>query len=120
MINISDGAATDGDPRPIAAQLQDIRTSDGNLLLFNVNLSGETVTPIEYPNSPAGLPNPYAVGLFEMSSELTPYMLAVARGMDLPVSDRGQRIHVQRRFRQAQRISRCRHPGVAGCRPVAR
>jgi len=86
VINISDGAATDGDPRPIAAQLSQIRTSDGNLLLFNVNLSGAALTPIEYPSSAAELPNSYAAGLFEMSSELTPYMLAVARGMDLPVS----------------------------------
>ncbi len=89
VINISDGAATDGDPRPIAAPVAgQIRTSDGNLLLFNVNLSGETVTPIEYPEQcRTDLPNSYAAGgSFEMSSELTPYMLAVARGMDLPVS----------------------------------
>src|ERR1700712_674704 len=67
VINISDGAATDGDPRPIAEQLKQIRTSDGNLLLFNVNLSGETLPPIEYPSVPDDLPNPYAVGLYEMS-----------------------------------------------------
>ncbi|MDQ1729930.1 MAG: hypothetical protein QOK10_89 [Pseudonocardiales bacterium] len=85
VVNISDGEATDGDPRSIAAQLREIRTTDGTLLLFNVNLSDQALTPIEYPNSPVGLPNPYAIGLFEMSSELTPYMMAVARGMDLPV-----------------------------------
>jgi len=87
VVNISDGFATDGDPRSIAAQLRQIRTSDGNLLLFNINLSTEALTPIEYPNSPVHLPNPYAVGLFEMSSELTPFMMAVARGMDLPVGN---------------------------------
>lgn len=86
VVNISDGEATDGDPRSIATQLRDIRTTDGNLLLFNVNLSSEALRAIEYPSSPVGLPNPYAVGLFEMSSELTPYMMAVARGMDLPVA----------------------------------
>jgi hypothetical protein len=87
VVNVSDGEATDGDPRSIAAQLREIRTGDGNLLLFNVNLSPEPLTAIEYPSSPVGLPNPYAVTLFEMSSELTPFMLAVARGMDLPVAD---------------------------------
>jgi hypothetical protein len=87
VVNVSDGEATDGDPRTIAAQLRDIRTADGNLLLFNVNLSTEALPPIEYPNSPRGLPNPYARALFEMSSELTPYMMAVARGMNIPVED---------------------------------
>jgi len=86
VVNVSDGEATDGDPRSMAAQLREIRTTDGNLLLFNVNLSSEALTAIEYPNSPNRLPNAYAVGLFEMSSELTPYMMAVARGMDLPVN----------------------------------
>jgi hypothetical protein len=85
VINISDGESTDGDPRTMAAQLRDVRTTDGNLLLFNVNVSSANDAPIEYPNSPNALPNAYAVGLFEMSSELTPYMLAVARGMALPV-----------------------------------
>jgi hypothetical protein len=87
VVNISDGAATDGDPRSIAAQLRGVQTADGNLLLFNVNLSDVAAHPVEYPNSPVGLPNPYAVGLFEMSSELTPYMMAVARGMGLPVAE---------------------------------
>jgi hypothetical protein len=87
VVNVSDGAATDGDPRGITEQLREVHTVDGNLLMFNVNLSAEALAPIEYPNSPVGLPNPYAVGLFEMSSELTPYMMAVARGMDLPVAE---------------------------------
>ncbi len=86
VVNISDGASTDGDPRPMGDQLRGIHTVDGNLLLFNVNISDEPIRPIEYPNSPNALPNPYAKALFEMSSELTPYMLAVARGMDLPVA----------------------------------
>lgn len=85
VVNVSDGEATDGDPRPIATQLRQIRTSDGNLLMFNINLSDQQVPSIRYPSSPHGLPNPYATGLFDMSSELTPYMLAVARNMDLPV-----------------------------------
>ena len=87
VINVSDGASTDGDPGPVAAQLQDIHTNDGNLLLFNVNVSNAALTSIEYPDSPAGLPNAYAAGLFAMSSALTPYMLAAARSMALPVSE---------------------------------
>jgi hypothetical protein len=87
VINISDGAATDGDPRSIAANLRDIHTRDGKLLFFNVNLSASATTPVQYPNSPQGLVDSYAKTLFEMSSELTPYMLAVARGMGIHVGE---------------------------------
>jgi hypothetical protein len=86
VVNISDGESTDGDPRPVAQQLRTIRTNDGNLLLFNVALSSVPSKPIEYPDSPAGLPNAYAASLFEMSSELTPYMRNVAETMGLPLA----------------------------------
>ena len=87
IVNISDGEATDGDPRTLAAQLRGIHTDDGELLLFNVNLSSEPMAAIEYPNSPQSLPDNYARSLFEMSSNLSPYMVAVARGMGLQVAD---------------------------------
>ena len=41
--------------------------------------------PIEYPNSSAGLPGSYATALFEMSSELTPFMIAAAHRLGLTV-----------------------------------
>jgi len=85
VINISGGAATGGDPRLIASQLRDIRTRDGNLLFFNAGLQNDSLPPIEFPNSSRSLQGRYANGLFEMSSELTPYMIAFARGADLPV-----------------------------------
>ena len=87
IINVSDGAATDGDPRPMAAQLRDVHTRDGDLLLFNVNLSASPGPAIQYPNSPRDLPDEYARTLFQMSSELTAYMVAVARGMGLTMHD---------------------------------
>jgi hypothetical protein len=86
VINVSDGVSTDGDPRPVAEQLRGIHTDDGNLLLFNINLSGASAASVEYPDTPVGL-SPQAVTLFQMSSTLTPYMLAAARGMALPVRD---------------------------------
>jgi hypothetical protein len=87
VVNVSDGAATDGDPRSLAEQLRDVQTRDGALLLFNVNLSSSPGPAIQYPNTPRDLPDAYARTLFEMSSELTPYMVAVARGMGLAMSD---------------------------------
>lgn len=87
VVNVSDGAATDADPRSMAEQLRNVHTKDGGLLLFNVNLSSSPGPAIQYPNMPRDLPDAYARTLFEMSSELTPYMLAVARGMGLVVSE---------------------------------
>jgi hypothetical protein len=39
VINITDGEATDGDPRPPAEALRALGTIDGNVLLFNLHLS---------------------------------------------------------------------------------
>lgn len=87
VVNITDGEATDEDPRRLAAQLRSVHTRDGDLLLFNIHLSDTPAPVVEFPSSPVGLPDAFASTLFEMSSELTPYMLAVARGLGLPVSD---------------------------------
>jgi hypothetical protein len=87
VVNVSDGAATDGDPRTMGEQLRNIHTRDGQLLLFNVNLSSSPGPAIQYPNTPRDLPDAYARGLFDMSSELTPYMMAVARGMGLTLGE---------------------------------
>jgi hypothetical protein len=70
VINITDGEATDGDPRPHAETLRQLATSDGNLLLLNCHLSGAAAAPVLFPESAAGLPDPYAEQLFEMSSIL--------------------------------------------------
>ena len=39
VINVSDGNATDGDPVPLAHQIMNLNTSDGNALVFNIHLS---------------------------------------------------------------------------------
>src|SRR5262245_7524861 len=35
VINITDGMSTDGDPQPAAKALRELKSSDGNVLLFN-------------------------------------------------------------------------------------
>jgi hypothetical protein len=70
VINITDGEATDGDPRPNAEALRQLATTDGNVLLFNCHLSDKVASPVLFPESVAGLPDPYAEQLFEMSSVL--------------------------------------------------
>jgi hypothetical protein len=80
VINISDGAANDGDPRDLAARLQSLKTLDGELLFFNVNISARPGSPLLFPSSYEQLPinDDYAAMLFEMSSRLTPDQLKEA------------------------------------------
>jgi hypothetical protein len=71
VINITDGASTDGDPSSIAAQIRDLSTDDGNVLLLTLHLSSSKASsPIAFPDNVEGSPDPYAEMLFQMSSEL--------------------------------------------------
>ncbi|MBY0522813.1 MAG: VWA domain-containing protein [Gemmataceae bacterium] len=79
VVNISDGAATDGDPEKPAANLRNLASTDGNLLLLNAHLSSKELRPIEYPDREEGLPDKYAQLLFRMSSLLPPKLLGAAK-----------------------------------------
>lgn len=79
VIHITDGESTDGDPTEAMRNVTNIQTSDGNVLLFNVHLSSSSSQPIAYPNSSDALPDKYAQLLFDTASELTPFMLSIAR-----------------------------------------
>jgi hypothetical protein len=70
VINISDGEATDGDPEPLARQIMDLRTSDGNVLMFNCHLSDIPAIPVQYPDHERDLPDEYAKRMFRMSSRM--------------------------------------------------
>lgn len=87
VINITDGESTDGDPSTAAASLQALTSDDGNVLLFNVHLSSQRTTPVEFPDSGDALPDRYARLLFEISSLLPDYMRSVARQEGFNVSD---------------------------------
>ncbi len=87
VINVSDGAATDGDPVPAAAALCQLASRDGNVLLFNVHVSVRGLPPILFPTSEDPLPDGYARLLFRMSSALPPAMLRQAQIVDTPVPD---------------------------------
>ncbi|MFQ5569577.1 MAG: VWA domain-containing protein [Rhodothermales bacterium] len=74
VFNITDGEATDGDPRGPAAALRQLGTDDGHALLFNVHLSSSRKVPELYPSAPHDLPDDFARQLFEMSSVLPAVM----------------------------------------------
>jgi len=87
VINITDGESTDGDPTAAAGEIQALSSDDGNVLLFNVHLSSQKATPIEFPDTGNDLPDQYAKLLFAISSELPAYMRSVAQAEGFPVSD---------------------------------
>jgi len=91
VINLTDGESTDGDPSGIAGEIKKVRSSDGEVLLFNIHLSSQKAAPVEYPNSEAGLPDQFAQQLFRMSSQMPEYMLAIAKreGMNVDEGSRG-------------------------------
>jgi hypothetical protein len=82
VINITDGLANDGDPEPVAAELCEVCSEDGNVLLFNAHISEKDEKPIQYPDRMEELPDAYAQRLFRMSSEFPPLMRDQARGME--------------------------------------
>jgi len=86
VINISDGEATDGDPRQPAQSLMNICSSDGNVLLFNLHLSSNPSTPVVFPDSDSSLPDEFSKILFEMSSILPQYMQICAKNDGINIS----------------------------------
>jgi hypothetical protein len=87
VINITDGEATDGDPTNAADEIRKLKSSDGEVLLFNVHCSSQKAQPIVFPNTDAGLPDQYAQQLFRISSGLPPQMAAVARNEGLNATE---------------------------------
>ena len=90
VINITDGESTDGDPVQEAKALCSLGSDDGAVLVFNIHLSSAAGNPIELPASPDGLPDKFAKQLFEMSSNLTPFMISRAKELGMP-ADEGAR-----------------------------
>ena len=79
VINITDGEASDGDPLPVAQELQALASGDGNVLLFNAHSSDKRSSPLEFPGDGAALPDKFAKLLFRMSSPLPPKLAEAAR-----------------------------------------
>ena len=78
VINITDGESTDGDPTAAAAALRDLRTDDGDVILFNLHLSSQQAAPVQFPSGDAVLPDKWAKLLFGLSSPLPEFMARIA------------------------------------------
>jgi hypothetical protein len=86
VINLTDGEATDGDPEGVAAELRQLSTTDGNVLLFNAHTSSEGEGAVRFPDTEAVLRDRYARQLFRMSSVLPPPMRDEAGQMGFATS----------------------------------
>lgn len=86
IINITDGASTDGDPRFVGWKIMEMQNDNrSRALLFNIHItSNSKMPPILYPSDPKNL-HSYAKLLFEMSSELPSKLVVEARmgGLDI-------------------------------------
>ncbi|MGA2617610.1 MAG: vWA domain-containing protein [Thermoguttaceae bacterium] len=87
VVNITDGAATDGDPRQPAVALRSVASYDGNVLLFNLHVSARGERPILFPTDERALSDDYARLLFWMSSPLPGAMLRQAQILETSVGE---------------------------------
>jgi hypothetical protein len=91
VLHITDGESTDGDPEELAAQLRQIKTNDGDVLMFNLHVSTSGADAIQFPASESGLPDAYAKLLFRMSSQLPEHLIRFAqeKGFKVGMESRG-------------------------------
>jgi hypothetical protein len=79
VIHITDGESTDGDPTEAMRALTQLRSTDGEVLLFNLHLSANpNAAPVSFPESALALPDAYAKTMFAGASPLTPFMQSIA------------------------------------------
>lgn len=88
VINLTDGEATDGDPRPNGEELKTLATSDGNVILMTLHVSSnQNFDPVVFPDHGELLPNDAAQNMFDMTSLLPDHMRRFASelsGQDYP------------------------------------
>jgi len=91
VLHITDGESTDGNPEELAAQLRQIQTNDGTVLIFNLHVSPSSEEPITFPATETGLPDVYAELLFRMSSPLPEHLIRFAqeKGYKVGMESRG-------------------------------
>lgn len=79
ILHVTDGESTDGDPEELARHVRQIRTNDGEVLLFNLHASTLGHNPISFPSAESGLPDSFAKLLFRMSSPLPDHLIRFAQ-----------------------------------------
>jgi len=75
IFNLTDGGATDGDPRISGSLILETQFEDGAPLLFNLHLSTRSTNIIKYPVTRDELPEKHAKTMFDMSSQLPDFAI---------------------------------------------
>lgn len=86
VLHVTDGESGDGDPEEIAANLAQLRTNDGSVVVMNIHVSALGSDTIKFPSSESGLPDSHAKLLFRMSSPLPQHLAAFAKDKGYNVS----------------------------------
>ena len=87
LINVTDGAATDGNPESLAQEIMSLGTNDGNVLIYNAHLSEMSAMPVQYPSEESEAPpDEYAAQMFRMSSVFPDQVVELAASMGLSVT----------------------------------
>jgi hypothetical protein len=86
VINLTDGKPTDANPLDASVALKAMKSTDGNVLMFNAHLSSSPAPPVCFPSDEATLVDKYAKLLFRMSSILPPKLMSAARDDGFPIN----------------------------------
>lgn len=86
VLHVTDGESQDGDPEQNAEVIRSLGTNDGNVLLYNLHVSGPN-REIYFPSNERELPSPYGQMLFRMSSELPAHAVGLAKTKGFAVED---------------------------------
>ncbi|MSR55084.1 MAG: VWA domain-containing protein [Gemmataceae bacterium] len=85
VVNLTDGKPTDANPLDAAVDLKALKSTDGNVLMFNAHLSSSPAPSVCFPGDEALLADKYAKLLFRMSSILPPKLMSAARDEGYPI-----------------------------------
>ncbi len=90
VLHVTDGESSDGDPEPIAEQLRNISTDDGQVLLFNLHTTDEVSKAIKFPTTDHNIVDMNAKSLFRMSSILPDGVSLAAREKGYSISNKSR------------------------------
>jgi hypothetical protein len=90
VLNVTDGMPTDGDPQPDAKRIRQLKTADGNALLFNLLISSDPKPPVYFLGDGTLLVDLYSRLLFAMSSVLPPRLQHAARAEGFTVTEKSR------------------------------
>lgn len=90
VFNITDGDSTDGPIRHVAADLCDVSTADGNVMLWTAHITSQGSGVFQFPVLLSDDADPVAIQMFESSSLIPLAMRQQARGYGLEIPNGGR------------------------------